>query len=224
MWLVTALQTMTENKITLPFLKNLSITETNGRLEFSLVDYINAPDLEIFHFDTEDLLEGSLLNFFSESPNIWKLSLPYFRGGIDPELNVTTRLLRECPSLTVLTLQLRGWDQTASSFLNVNRFLLGFVKEDDLGIICPRLQYIKITGDIHFSLQTLQLFLEGKQQGVAAPNIVPWKRVIIDIRGIWDEEKIKQVSNVVMQKKAEGLDVDALLEDKTFSRDKHFSE
>ncbi len=211
-------------KVTLPFLKNLSITERSfGSIKCTLYAEISAPALEVFHLDAADFIDHSLSNFFWESPHIWKLSLPYFSVGNDPALTVTARLLRYCPSLTALSLQSRGWDQNAASW-NADTFFRAFVNEGEFGITCPRLQYIKFTGEIDFSPQTLQLFLEGKQQGIAAPNITPWKRVIIDIGSIKSKEKIKQILDIVSRKRKEGLNVDAFSKEEQQSKDRHFFE
>ena len=105
-------------------------------------------------------------------------------------------------------------------------FLRAFVEESEgnAGVICPHLQYINFTGDIDFSLQTLQLFLERKHGKTAISNISTWKRVILDLRSIKVTEKHKQIMYLVSQKKAEGLDVDAFSKQTKLPRDRHFYE
>ncbi len=58
-----------------------------------------------------------------------------------------------------------------------------FVQEGNVGVtvLCPRLQYFNFGGEINFSVQTLQLFLNGKHIKITTPDISPWKRVMIDI-------------------------------------------
>ena len=92
----------------------------------------------------------------------------------------------------------------------------------DIGVLCPLLQSINFRGEIDFSLQTLQLFLEGKHGETASPDVSPWKRVIIDIRGIKDTETHGKILGLVSQKKARGLDVDAFSKEEIYDRDAYF--
>ncbi len=48
-----------------------------------------------------------------------------------------------------------------------------FVEAGDHGVICPRLHQFKLTGNIMFSLESLRIFLEGKQGDVLTPNVMP---------------------------------------------------
>ncbi len=67
---------------------------------------------------------------------------------------------------------------------DANTLLRSFIAgEGDAGVTCPRLQFATVTGKLKFSLDTLHLFLEGKQGSCATPNIDPWKKVIIQIKG-----------------------------------------
>lgn len=107
---------------------------------------------------------------------------------------------------------------------HADRLLRAFVEGDNTGVICPRLKYLNFRGNIDFSLQTLRLFLEGKQGELATKKaLLPWKRVVVSIGGIEDKEIRQQMLNLVWQKKAAGLDVDAFLKDESFRRqDSHF--
>lgn len=99
-----------------------------------------------------------------------------------------------------------------------------FVEGGDVGVLFPLLQYINFRGEVDFSLQTLKIFLEEKHGWTAVQNVFPWKRVIIHIRGIRDVEKCEHVLDLVAEKKAEGLDIDAFLEKEALSKDRHFYE
>ncbi len=92
---------------------------------------------------------------------------------------------------------------------DANTLLRSFIAgEGDAGVTCPRLQFATFTGELKFSLDTLHLFLEGKQGSCATPNIAPWKKAIIQIQGITEKETQQQMLDLVSQKKAEGLDVE----------------
>ena len=215
-------------EIILPYLKTLHVNDgTCGRASSgvsSLLDLVTAPALEILCISPE-FFKSSLSNFLQRSPNIWKLSIPYLPE--DVSLIDTSKFLRHCPSLTVLFLWQSNRDQnTRSSKSDANMFLRAFVEESEgnAGVICPHLQYINFTGDIDFSLQTLQLFLERKHGKTAISNISTWKRVILDLRSIKVTEKHKQIMYLVSQKKAEGLDVDAFSKQTKLPRDRHFYE
>ena len=63
-------------------------------------------------------------------------------------------------------------------------------------------------GEVDFSLETLRIFLEGKQRNMAnTMNGLPWKNIAIDIDGIRSAKRRKQILELVSQKKAAGLDV-----------------
>ena len=119
-------------------------------------------------------------------------------------------LLRHCSSITGLflypchydrSLRLPNWD--------ANTFLRSFIEgEGNVDVTCPRLQFVRFTGKINFSLDTLQLFLEGKQALFSTISIAPWKKVIIEIQGINTAETRQQMLDLFSQKKAEGLDVE----------------
>ena len=119
-------------------------------------------------------------------------------------------LLRQCPSLTTLSLYPCDWDWShRTANWDANTLLRSFITgEGDIGVICPHLQFATVAGQINFSLDTLCLFLEGKQGSCGMVNIAPWKKVIIQIQGIKATETQQQMSDLVSQKKAEGLDVE----------------
>lgn len=94
------------------------------------------------------------------------------------------------------------------STLDADRLLQAFVEEGNAGVICPRLQYFDFTGYITFSLQTLRLFLEGKGGEIAIPNVLPWKRVVVDGAGIKVTETHQQILDFILKKKAAGLNVE----------------
>ncbi|KJA22695.1 hypothetical protein HYPSUDRAFT_40795 [Hypholoma sublateritium FD-334 SS-4] len=193
-------------KIGLPFLKTFAIREstieTASYLAPSILDLITAPNLDLLH-----IREGffDFAGFFQRSPCITELSLPYFDK--DESLTDTMGLLRHCPSLDVLCL----WPAYSNiGTRNANGLLRSFVEQGDVGIICPRLQGFEITGKIDFSLETLRLFLEGKQGKNAIPNVLPWRILIINIGGITAAETRQQMVDLVSQKKAAGLDVEVI--------------
>ena len=208
-------------KIMLPFLKTLYLDDrTFGPLGPSsgtpiLTDLITAPVLEILSISSI-FLKSALSDFLQKSPKIWKLYLPYFLD--DMSLANTIGFLHHCPSLTVLSLHPPGWGESnQKSVPDANMLMRAFIEDSDVGVLCPRLQDIKFTGNIDFSLETLQHFLDGKHSKTPTPGISPWKRVIIDIQGINAMDTRKQILNFVSQKKAEGLQVDAFLEHKKLS-------
>ncbi|KJA19025.1 hypothetical protein HYPSUDRAFT_217869 [Hypholoma sublateritium FD-334 SS-4] len=213
------------DKINLPFLKTLLVHEgkfaTATSRAPSILDRITAPNLEVFHI-CDMFLDLSLADFFKRSPHIQKLSLPYLNK--DQTLTGMMGLLRHCPSLTALSLHHCQWDTTGREPSNrdANSFLRAFVEEGDIGVICPCLQYFCFRGKCQFSLETLRLFLEGKQGEFAALNaLLPWKRVDISIKGIKDEEIRQQILDLVSQKRAAGLDIDAFIEGESRRRDHH---
>ena len=94
------------------------------------------------------------------------------------------------------------------SSLLADQLLRAFVEEGDHGVICPRLQEFSLWGKCDFSLETLCVFLEGKEGDIAPPNsAAQWTKVAIDISGIYSAERCRQISDFVSQKKAAGLDV-----------------
>ncbi|KJA19035.1 hypothetical protein HYPSUDRAFT_44699 [Hypholoma sublateritium FD-334 SS-4] len=191
------------DNISLPFLKTLIVDERTfipakpGAP--SILDLITAPILEIFDMRRQEFFDFA--DFFKRSTRISKLSLPYFDE--DQSFTDTMRFLSHCPSLTELSLWPCKWSMDTS---DADKFLRAFV-ESDAGVMCPCLQDFSIAGKIDFSFQTLRLFLEGRQGDIAAQNVMPWKKLVIDIRGIRDTEKRRQVSNLVSQKKAAGLNI-----------------
>ena len=208
-------------KIMLPFLKTFYLYDrTFGPLGPSsgtpiLTDLITAPVLEILSISSI-FLKSALSDFLQKSPKIWKLYLPYFLD--DMSLANTIGFLHHCPSLTVLSLHPPGrGESNQKSVPDANMLMRAFIEDSDVGVLCPRLQDIKFTGNIDFSLETLQHFLDGKHSKTPTPGISPWKRVIIDIQGINAMDTHKQILNFVSQKKAEGLQVDAFLEHKKLS-------
>ncbi len=100
--------------------------------------------------------------------------------------------------------------------------LRAFIEDGDVGIICPRLQYIIFTGNIDFSLETLRLFLNGRHGKTPSPDILPWKRIVIDLQGIGAKDAYKQILDLISLKKAEGLDVYAFSEYIKYPRDRIF--
>ncbi len=211
----------------LPFLKTLYLDDrTFGSLGPSsgtpiVTDLITAPVLEILSISSI-FLKSALSDFLQKSPKIWKLYLPYFLD--DVSLANTIGFLHNCPSLSVLYLHPTGRLQARSeSKPDANMLLRAFIEDGDVGIICPRLQYINFAGNIDFSLETLKRFLNGRHGSTPTPDILPWKRVIIEINGIGSTDARKQILDLISIKKAEGLDVDAFSEykknpsgDKTF--------
>ncbi|KJA19048.1 hypothetical protein HYPSUDRAFT_204958 [Hypholoma sublateritium FD-334 SS-4] len=191
--------------ISLPCLKTLIVNEktcssaTSGAP--SIIDLITAPLLEILEMHGQAFVNYT--DFFKRSPHIWKLSFPYFDK--DKSLTDTMEFLSHCPSLAVLSLWPSDWNMDTD---DANIFLRAFV-EGDAGVICPRLQEFQLTGMIDLSLQTLLLFLEGKQGDIPTLNVSPWKKVIIDISGIKDTEARQQVVDFVFQKRAAGLNIRA---------------
>ncbi|KJA29540.1 hypothetical protein HYPSUDRAFT_221402 [Hypholoma sublateritium FD-334 SS-4] len=187
------------DKVDLPFLKTLIVSENPSETVQSMLDPITAPILEIFSVDKVSL-DVSLAEFLKQSPLIQNLSLPSLHYINGDKISNTIGLLCHCPSLIVLSL---GGDGGCA-----DRLLRAFVEEGDAGVICPRLQYFDFTGYMNFSLQTLRLFLEGKQGEIAIPNVLPWKKVSINIGGIRDTKTYEQMLDLVSQKKAAGLDVE----------------
>ncbi len=74
-------------------------------------------------------------------------------------------------------------------------------------LICPSLQDFSFSGKIYFSIETLHLFLEGKHGNISMPNTLPWRRVVMDMMGVVSTEKHRQITDIVSQKQAAGLDV-----------------
>ncbi len=218
------------HEISLPFLETLRVTEKTSVWEPpaspeapSLLDILSTPMLAELHIYGE-FLEPSLLNFLKRSPNISKLELPYLKD--DKCLEIPTKLLRHCLSLTTLLLHPSDWEHIyPSSDWDANMFLRRFVEaEADAGVICPDLQHFKFTGQINFSLETIRLFLERKQrsftmQSIAPWRIAPWRTVIIDLQGVKEAETQQEILELISQKNSEGLDVNAFLNHEDRSSD-----
>ena len=211
---------------TLSFLKTLYISEstfgppTSGAS--SMLDLITAPALETLRV-RDTFFQPSLSDFLKRSPKISKLSLPCLPQ--DVSLMDTIGYLRHCPSLTLLSLSCsRYWHAvTRRPTWDANMLLRAFVEEGDIGVICPRLQFIIFTGEINFSLQTLQLFLNGKHGEMSPPKILPWKRIIIDINNVHAGKQTRQqMAEFVSQKKVEGLDVETSWMSEICRRDRIF--
>ncbi len=149
-------------EIMLPFLKTLYLDDrTFGSLGPSsgtpiVTDLITAPVLEILSISSI-FLKSALSDFLQKSPKIWKLYLPYFLD--DVSLANTIGFLHNCPSLSVLYLHPTGRGKRAQeSKPDANMLLRAFIEDGDVGIICPRLQYINFAGNIDLSLETLKRF------------------------------------------------------------------
>ena len=90
-------------------------------------------------------------------------------------------------------------------------FLRSFVEVDgDAGVTCPSLQFFKLEGAINFSLETLRIFLEGKQrlpvtQTISPWKIAPWRMVIVGMLGIDDMATNKEMLSLMFQKRSEGM-------------------
>ncbi len=205
-------------KTSLPFLKTLHISERSSRLRPaaspespSILDLLSAPILAELHI-YEDFFELSLLNFLERTPNISKLDLPYLKD--DKSFAITFAFLRHCPSLTELSLcPCYGDHNRGLSNWDANMFLRSFVEVDgDTGVTCPYLQFFKLEGAINFSLETLCLFLEGKQRlsgtlNIGTWKIAPWRMVTIGIQGIKDPETKKKALFLIFQKQSEGMNI-----------------
>ena len=197
-------------EIKLPFLKRLLIVQKcsdTALLESpSLLDFISAPILAELNIDLM-FLERSLLNFVKRSPNILKLRSPYWNKA--ESLMFMMILLRHCPLLTALYLWPWGSLGAQTTGHDANLFLRSFVEEGDVGVSCPCLQDFAFMGKLDFSAETFRLFLEGKQTDIAAPKIVPWKRVTIHIENMetMESQRYQHILDLVSQKRAEGLNV-----------------
>ena len=191
--------------IDLPFLKTLIFTEETRNIyllndeSHSMLEAITAPILEIFE-DYSAFFDLSLSAFLARSPCISELAIPYFKQDIS--FTGMMESLRHCSSLTLL--YLRGHD---NSIYDANQLLRAFVEEGNDGVICPRLQDFFLRGKCDFSLETLCTFLERKQGDIAAPDVLQWNQVSIEMSGIYSVETCRQISDLVSQKKAAGLNV-----------------
>ncbi len=116
----------------------------------------------------------------------------------------TIGLLNHCPSLAILSLDAFTPHEVIPTG---DPLLRAFVVAGNGGIICPRLQELTFLGQIRFSLDTLRMLLDGKQGNNATLNILPWRKVTITTTGIKSEGQRRQISALISQKKAEGLDV-----------------
>ncbi len=148
------------NQIKLPFLKSLIITDRTGDMQapasHSILEAITAPILEIFENNIH-VFDISLSAFLKRSPHIQRLSLLCFDK--DKAFTQTIEILRHCPSLTVLSLLLRG-----HCTFEADWFLRAFVEEGNDGVICPCLQDFSSSGNIDFSPETLRIFLEENKK------------------------------------------------------------
>ncbi len=208
--------------IFLHFLETLDINERAfGPPSYevrSLLDLIISPALQTLCLSA-NFLRSTLLNFLEKSRGILKLTLPYFEDDI--LLADTARVLRHFPSLTELNLRSYGPDlKPGKAGWDANTLLREFVEAGDTGVICPRLQCIHFSGECNFSLQTLQLFLSGKQEEIGTPDIAPWRKVIIDIRHVESEQTREEMAGHISRKQAEGLDVATSSAHKVYSQDK----
>ncbi len=61
------------------------------------------------------------------------------------------------------------------------------------------------------SLLVIAAVSQCKHGESATPSILPWKRVLIDIRSVTAEETRQQIQSFISQKRLEGLDVDTFL-------------
>ncbi len=92
-------------------------------------------------------------------------------------------------------------------------FLRSFVEVGgDAGVTCPCLQFFEVRGEINFSLETLRLFLEGKQklpvtQTIGPKKIVPWRKVTIGIQGIESIETKADIVIYIFKKQSQGVNV-----------------
>ncbi len=191
--------------ISLPFLKVFIVGEEiqggGSPGAHSILNTITAPILERFETRVE-FFDLSLSGFLSRSPHIVQLKLLYFDK--DQSLMETMEILRHCPSLTILSLQSHAG---CLGTRDADRFLRAFVEQGNNGTICPRLQDFLFYGQIDFPLEALRIFLEAKQGGISMLNISPWKSVHIIVAEINSSEKRQQISDLVLQKQAAGLDV-----------------
>ena len=192
--------------ITLRFLKTLIVAtrldEVQSFEAHSILEAITAPILEIFKHYIE-YFDLPLAAFLKRSSNIWKFSLAYLDA--DTTFTWTIEILRHCPSLaslTVLSLLPHGF-----KLCFADQLLRAFVAGGNDGIICPRLRGLNFAGDIEFSVETLRIFLEGKQGDIESTNIFPRRRVAIEITGIESASKCRQIEDFVLTKQAAGLDV-----------------
>ncbi len=205
-------------KTSLPFLTTLHITERASRLRPtaspqspSLLDLLSTPILAELHIH-EGFFECSLLDFLKQTPNMSQLTLPYLKD--DKSFAITLTFLRHCPLLTVLSLCPCSDDTNRGpSNWDANMFLQSFVQADESsGVTCPFLQFFKFEGAIDFSLETLCLFLKGKQrlsvkQNIGPSKVAPWRNVTISIKGIKDPETKKKAMFFIFQKQSEGVNV-----------------
>ncbi|KJA19052.1 hypothetical protein HYPSUDRAFT_204962 [Hypholoma sublateritium FD-334 SS-4] len=193
--------------ISLPLLKTLILKEHVSNINSSgapsILDLIVTPLLQIFRI-CGTFLDLSLSDFLKRSPLIRKLSLPYSKE--DTSLLDMMKLLRQCPSLAILSLWPTKWRRIHEA----DGFLRAFVEEGDSGVLCPRLQTFDFAGNVNYTPQTLRLFLESKHGEIDMPNVLPWKRVLISTREIKATETRQQILDLVSEKNAAGLDVQVI--------------
>ena len=195
--------------IMLPFLETLYITETTfSRPAYgaaSLLDLITTPALTKLCIRATFVV-STFSAFLQRAPRITHFSLPYLPK--DLSLTDTQGYLRWCPELAVLNLRPYYWGEYNRPIVrDANSLLRAFVGDDKAGGICPRLQYIRFFGDIDVSLETLQLFVNGKHGENAFPDLMPWKRVVMGSKIIKDKDTRPQALNFISRKKEEGLDL-----------------
>ncbi len=199
------------HEISLPCLKNLKVVTKGTRYPdpsgaHSILEAITAPILEILETCSE-FFDLSLPKFVKKSPHICKLSFSYHSGDNSQSLTERMEFLRHCPSLRVLSIRIYD---SRWGIPEGDQFLRTFVEEGNEGIFCPRLQEFKLTGQLIFSIETLRIFLEGKQGDIHIPNVLPWRRVFISKHRTVDPRfvvKNRQLLDLVARKRAEGLDV-----------------
>ena len=196
-------------KIDLPFLKTLRVEEKTHRQMpsgvSSILDLFYAPSLSTLEIP-RSFLQSCLSDFLKRMPSIQELFL--FHLGNEESITKIMELLRNCPSLSVLTLQPQKWAWGGKPF-DANKFLQEFVDDAVVGeVICPHLRSFELIGRINFSLHTLHQFLEAKHCAIPTPNgLTPWQSMFIDTSAICGSETYQQMLDLVSQHQAMGLDI-----------------
>ncbi len=124
----------------------------------------------------------------------------------DKSLMTTTEFLLHCPSVTILSL--RPCSPWLRNIRDGDQFLRAFVEEGNHwhGVICPRLQTL-LSQDRWISLlKHCANFSSQKQGDIAMPNVLPWRRVVINSRCLFSEENHPQISELILQEQVAGLD------------------
>ncbi len=196
--------------INLPFLKTLRVSEktferTSSGVS-SILDLFRTPILSTLEIP-ELFLQSCLSNFLKQTPSIQELFLAH--SASEESLNKIIGVLRQCPSLSALTVWPQEWAWGGRLF-DANQFLRAFVDDAGVGeVICPHLQQFEFIGSVNFSLQTLRLFIEAKRRGIPTSNVLtPWKRVFIDISAIEDPETYQAMQDFVSQHLEMGFDIE----------------